>query len=175
MPRLKFSVQDVMFLGFCATFIVITRAALRLHLNVPGHAMFFTMFLLILSRACVPRLGAATVTGFLAGIICALLGMGKGGPLIILKFVLPALVVDLGGMIRPAFFLSVPLCVTVGVVAAATRFLTITMVELLIGVEQTIVFQHAIVASALNMVFGGLGAAFVPAVARRLKAAKLIP
>ena len=64
MPRPKFSIQDVLFLGFCATFIVITRAALRLHLNVPGHAMFFTMFLLILSQACVPRLGAATITGF---------------------------------------------------------------------------------------------------------------
>jgi len=61
------SLQDALYLGFCATFIIITRAALRVHLKIPGHSMFFMMFFLMLGRACVPKRGAATLTGLIAG------------------------------------------------------------------------------------------------------------
>ena len=30
--------KEALFLGFCAVFILFTRAALRLHLGIPGHA-----------------------------------------------------------------------------------------------------------------------------------------
>jgi hypothetical protein len=97
----KFTLQEALFLAFCACFIVITRAVFRLHLNIPGHAMFFTMFFLILGRGCVPKMGAATLVGLLAGLLCTLLGMGKGGPLILMKFLFPALMVDLVGFFPP--------------------------------------------------------------------------
>src|SRR5208283_5567682 len=83
----RFSLKDAIFLGFCATFIVITRAGLRLHFNIPGHAMFFMCFFLLLAAGCVPKMWAATVTGLVAGIVAVLLGMGQGGPLMLLRFI----------------------------------------------------------------------------------------
>jgi hypothetical protein len=76
----KFTLRDVIFLRFYATFRIITRSGLRLHLNIPGHAMFFTMFFLILASGCVPKTWAATLVGLVAGCRAVLLGIGKEGP-----------------------------------------------------------------------------------------------
>ncbi len=87
----RLETREALLLAFFATFIVLAKAALRWHLHIPGHAMFATALFLLLARACVPRMGAATAVGLLAGLVCAALGMGKGGPLIAVKLVLPGL------------------------------------------------------------------------------------
>jgi len=42
--------------------ILVAKAALRLHLKVPGHSMFFTMFFLLIARGCVQHRLAGTFT-----------------------------------------------------------------------------------------------------------------
>ena len=170
----RFTLQEAVCLGFCASLIVITRGGLRLHLNVPGHAMFFTMFFLILGRGCVPRLGAATLVGLVAGLLCTLLGMGKGGPLIILKFVIPGLIVDGGGIIYSGFPESYVACGLIGAIASASRFLTIVIVEWVIGMDWSVILQHAAISSSFGVLFGAIGSLMCPPIVRRLKASGLI-
>jgi len=164
---LGLTMQEALFLGFCATFIVIARAALRLHLKIPGHAMLFTMFFLMLGRACIDKRGAATLIGLVAGCLAILLGMGKGGPLVLLKFVLPAMLVDLGAWIYPGFGTRPIACLLIAMAASATRAVTLILVEWLIGVETVIMLQHAVIATASGMAFGAVGGLLVPYVARR--------
>jgi hypothetical protein len=166
--------RDALYLGFCATFIVITRAVFRLHLNIPGHAMLFTMFFLMLGRACVPYKWAATLVGFVAGALSMLLGMGKGGPLVISKAIFPGLVVDLGIALFPSLPSRFLPSVLLGCVASATRFFFFLLVDWLLGVDPAVLLQHALFSSALTTVFGGAGGALVPSVVRRLKAHQLI-
>ena len=171
----KFTLQEALCLAFCACFIVITRAVFRLHLNIPGHAMFFTMFFLILGRGCVPRPGAATLVGLLAGLICTLLGMGKGRrPLIILKFLLPGLIVDLAGLFSHGLAGSYLACAIVGALGAASRFLTIIAVEWIIGMDWDLILQHALISSGCGVIFGVLGSLMVPPIVRKLAAHGLI-
>jgi hypothetical protein len=167
--------RDALYLGFCATFIVITRAVFRLHLNIPGHAMLFTMFFLMLGRACVPYQWAATLIGFVAGALSMLLGMGKGGPLVISKAVFPGLVVDLGIALFPNLPTRFVSSILLGCLASATRFFFFLLVDWLLGVDATVLLQHALFSSVLTTIFGGLGGAMVPAIVRRLKAHQLIP
>jgi hypothetical protein len=171
----NFTLQDALYLGFCATFIVITRAGLRLHLKIPGHSMFFTMFFLMLGRACVPKKGAATLIGLIAGILGTLLGMGKGGPLNILKFVLPGFVVDMAFVLYPLIPTSYVACIIAGAAASSTRFFPSVLIDSLVGMDKTIVVQHALIGAGMGMIFGGLGSAMVPPIIRRLKAHGLIP
>jgi hypothetical protein len=168
------TLQEALFLGFCATFIVITRVVLRLHLKIPGHAMLFTMFFLILGRACVPKKGAGTVIGLVAGCMSMLIGMGKGGPLGILKFLLPGIVVDLGAKLFPVLGTSYVATILVGIVASATRIVSQMVVEWIIGMEHALIIQHAVISSTAGMVFGGVGAALVPPIAKRLRLHGLI-
>jgi len=63
----------------------------------------------------------------------------------------------------------------VGAAAGATRFASLALVELLIGVEPALILGHALVAGGAAAAFGALGGALVPPVARRLRAHGVIP
>lgn len=169
----RFTLREAILLGFCATFIVVTRAGLRLHLHLPGHAMFFLMFFLLLARGVVQKTGAATLTGLIAGLASVLLGI-TGSPLILIKFLIPSLLVDLGGLVYPRFSAHYLPCILLGVIATSVRALSVSGLEWLVGMEQEIILQKALITALINSVYGGLGAALVPAIIRRLQANNLI-
>lgn len=170
----RFTLQEAVLLGFCATFIILTRAGLRLHLHLPGHVMFFTMFFFLLARGCVPKIGAVTMVGLITCLASVLFGMWKGGPMVLVKFLLPALVVELAGIISPAFLASMLACAMVGIVASAARVMAATGVEVLIGMEEEIIVGKALVSVVANGLFGAAGALAVPAILRRLRRNGLI-
>lgn len=165
-PELK----DSLFLGFCAVFIIVTRVALRLHLKIPGHSMFFTLFFLFLARGCVRYRFAATYTGLISGLIAVVLGLGKGGPLILIKFVLPAIVIDVSAMLLPGLFGSVFLCAIVGLLASATMFFNTYLIDYLVGMDSELILAHAMIKSLSAMAFGVVASLFIPSVIRKLKA-----
>lgn len=162
--------RDALFLGFCAVFILFTRAALRLHLGIPGHAMFFSVFFLMLARAAVRYRLSASFVGFLAGAMATVLGLGKGGPLILLKFVLPAIVVDIGALLLPGLFGSHILCGLVAAAASATKMIDTYIVDTLVGMDSAIVLQHAALKALGGVAFGVAGSQLIPPVVRKLRA-----
>jgi len=165
------TLKDALFLGFCAVLIIAARAALRLHLKIPGHSMLFTLFFLLLARGCVRNNLAAAYTALLAGIMALILGMGKGGPLILIRYLLPALVVDgMAFVLADRLFQSVLLCVLTALLAVSTRFFTDAGMDWLAGMEFSVILRHAGIQTASNMAFGGIGAIGVPAVLRKLQA-----
>ncbi len=171
----RFTLREALVLGFCATFIVLTRAALRLHLSLPGHSMFFLMFFLLMARGCVPKIGAATLVGLIAGLVCLMLGMAKMGPLILANFVLPALAVDIAGAVYPRMVSSYVACVLVGILAAISKNVSGIGIDFLMGMEEEVILQHVVITTASSAAFGALGASLVPPVVRRLQANNLIP
>ena len=171
----RLALKESLFLGFCAALLVITKAAFRWHLGISGHAMLFTTFFLLLARGCVSFRAAACLTGLLAGIAAAVLGMGKGGPLVIGKFLLPALAVDLGALLLPWLFGSFLLCALVGVAAGATKFFGTIAIDLLVGMDSTIAWRHSLFEAFTAMAFGALGALGIPPILRRLRAYGVLP
>ena len=162
--------KEALFLGFCAVFILFTRAALRLHLGIPGHAMFFTVFFLLLARGCVPYRFSASFVGLLSGVMAVVLGLGRGGPLIMIKFVLPAVVVDVGVLLIPGVFGSFLLCALLAAAAASTKAIDTILVDYLVGMDKTIILQHALLKSLGGVVFGVAGSLLIPPVIRKLRA-----
>jgi hypothetical protein len=97
--------------------------------------------------------------------------MGKGGPLILIKYLLPALVVDaMAVVLADSLFQSMLLCMLTAILAASTRFLSDSAMDVLAGMEFSIVVRHAGLQTASNVVFGSIGALGVPAVLRKLRA-----
>jgi hypothetical protein len=169
-----FPLKDAIFLGFCAMFIVLTKAALRLHLNISGHSMFFLIFFLMLARGCVKYRLAALFTGLLAGLTAMAFGMGKGGPLMLLKFLFPAAAIDLGAFLYPALFVSTPSTLLLAFAACASRFVSDYAVDYLVGMDKAIMLQHALIKSAGGITFGMAGGLFIPPVIRKLKTRGII-
>lgn len=170
----QFTLREALLLGFCATFVIVTRAGLRLHLHLPGHVMFFTMFFFLLARGCVPKIGSAALVGLITCIASVILGMGMGGPIVLAKYLLPALVVEAAGLIAPSYLNHMLACAAVGVIASATRVAASTGVEWLMGIEEEVLVSKALVSAAGNSLFGGLGALAVPSIVRILRKNGLI-
>ena len=168
------NLKDGLFLGFCAIFIVLTRLAFRLKLSISGHSMFFMIFALLLARASVRSRFAATMTGFIAGIVGVLFGMGKGGPFMLVKFLMPGIVIDAVYLFVPGMTTSFIACFLTALAASSTRFFSTSLVDFLIGMDRAILFQHALINSIGSMLFGGAGSLFVPPIVKKLQAHGII-
>ncbi len=170
----NFTLSEGLWLGFCATFMIVTKAVLRLHLHLTGHAMFFTMFFFLLGKGSVPKRGSATFIGLVAGILALMLGMGKDGPLVIFKYVVAGAIIDVACALYPRLVDSYAGCALAAALASTSKIMTLVMVEMMAGMDTTLVMQHAAIASVMNILFGVLGSLMVPPVLRRLRAAGLI-
>ena len=170
----KLTLRDSLFLGFCAVFIVVFRMAFRWHLGISGHSMFFTIGLLLLARGCVSFRWSAIFTGALSGGMALMLGLGKGGPLIIAKFLFPALIIDLSALACPLFFGSYFAVAFVAALAAATKFFQVAFMDWLVGMDPMMILQHALLEVAGAVFFGVAGSLFVPPVLRKLKAREVV-
>ncbi|MBW2558179.1 MAG: hypothetical protein JRD69_04990 [Deltaproteobacteria bacterium] len=168
------TLSEGLWLGFCATFMIVTKAIFRLHLHLTGHAMFFTIFFFLLGKGTVKKKWGATFIGLIAGILALLLGMGKDGPLVIVKYVVSGLVIDAACILYPRVLESYVGCALVAAVASTSKVLTLVIVEMLAGMDGALIMQHAAIASVMNMIFGILGSLAVPSIIRRLKANGLI-
>jgi hypothetical protein len=171
----RFTMREALLLGFCATFIVLTKATLRMKLGISGHSMFFLLFFLLLARGIVPKTGAATLVALLAGGISIALGLAHKGPVIMLNFLLPALVLDFAGIFLPQMTSRHLLCLLIGGIAAASKGVSSAVVELIAGAPMKIVIQAAAIEGAGGVIFGMLGALPVPSIIRKLRTNRLIP
>jgi len=164
------SLRDSLFIGFCAVFLVCARAALRLHLKIPGHSMFFSLFFLLVARGSVPFRWAGTMCGCLSGLMALTLGIGNGGPLLLIKFILPGLIVDVMALLFPKMFQSMFLCGLTGILAGFSQFAIGFSIDYLIGMHPDVLVQHALIKSMGNILFGAAGGLAVPAVLKKLQA-----
>jgi len=168
------SLRDALFLGFCAVLIVASRMAFRWHLGINGHSMFYTLFFLLLARGCVNYRWSSFISAFFAGLMAVLLGLGKGGPLILAKFILPALVIDLSAIVWPLFFTSYLGVAAVAATAASTKFFVTCFMDWLVGMDPLLMLEHALIEMFGAVVFAIAGSLFIPVVLRKLRARGVI-
>lgn len=95
------SLNDALLLGSLALIFVAVKSVFRFKLGLTGHSLFFLMTTLLLARGLVPTRGSVFYCGLIAGLLAMVLGVGKGGPLVVLKFLLPAMAVELALLALP--------------------------------------------------------------------------
>ena len=76
-----FSTFQLILLALFSALVVVSKIALRLPMQLPGHSGIFWMAIVIVAAGVVPKRGAASVVGLTSGIIAAFLGMGDFGAL----------------------------------------------------------------------------------------------
>lgn len=171
---IHFDLQDALFIGFCATLLVALKSMLRLKLGLSGHSMFLMTFFYLICYGIVGRLGAISACGVLSGLVAMALSVGKGGPLILLKFALPALAMDLSLIVFANLFTLRWRCIAVGLVGCLAWAGKGWVEDILVGMT----LQVAWVQFGLSMLKGGvftvLGACLVPPVLERLQSHDLL-
>jgi hypothetical protein len=132
--------------------------------------MLFTIFFLMTARGCVLHPLASTFTGFMAGIMAMVLGLGKSGPLMLIIFMLPGVVIDVSASAAPVLFQSYFLSGVIAALAASTKFIQAFIMDYLVGMDSAVIIQHALLDASSAVLFGAIGGLFVPPVIRKLKA-----
>lgn len=162
--------REALLLAFFASLMVLARGGLHWPLHIPGHAMFATALFLILARGCVPRAGAASATGLVAGLGWAALGAGRGGPLVGLDLILPAIVVDAAAALPLRRLPASLRWVLVGAMAGAAGFFPAAARELVTGAPGAVLAHQPLLAAAAKTCFGALGGGMAAAILGRLRA-----
>lgn len=162
--------REALLLALFAGLMVLARGGLHWHLHIPGHAMFATALFLILARGCVPRAGAASAAGLAAGLGWAALGAGRGGPLVGLDLILPAIAVDVGAALPVRGLPASLRWAVVGALAGAVGFFPAAGRELVMGAPGALLAQQPFLAAAAKACFGALGGGMAAAILGRLRA-----
>ncbi|WP_394202728.1 core component of ECF transporter [Shewanella waksmanii] len=174
MSQKSFHLQDALFIGFCATLLVALKSMLRLKLGLTGHSMFLMCFFYLICYGGVGRYGAITLCGVLAGLVAMVLSVGKGGPLILAKFALPAVAMDITLLLLPSVLPMLWRFIALAIAATLAWALKGFVGDLLVGFS----LQVSLVKAAKSLFFGSLfavaAAMIVPTVLRRLKSHDLL-
>jgi len=166
----RLSLKEALFIGFCAVFAVLLRVAFRLKLHITGHSMLPTVFFLMLARGSVRYRFAAIFAGLLAGSAAMFLGFAKAGPLIVVKYLAAAAVIDALAWLLPGRFRTVFWSGLTGALAGSTKFFTDYATGYLADMDPGVNLQRALLEGAGAALFGLLAGVLLPIVLRRLRA-----
>ncbi|MBR9727313.1 core component of ECF transporter [Shewanella intestini] len=172
--KLSFNLQDALFIGFCATLLVAIKSMMRLKLGLSGHSMLLMTFFYLICYGVVGKKGCITVCGLVTGILAMMLSVGKGGPVLIIKFGLPALAMDLTLLFIAGLFSFRWQSLILAATASIAWGLKSGIGHLLAGMT----LQVALAKFGLEVVQGGffalIAALLVPSVLNRLQAHDLV-
>ncbi|QYJ75552.1 MULTISPECIES: core component of ECF transporter [Shewanella] len=178
--KTELGLQQALFIGFCAALMIALKSMLRLKLGLSGHSMLLMSFFYLLCHLVVARPGAMLACGLLSGLLAMMLGVGKSGVLLLVKFGAPAAAMELMALILPAIkpgnrmaglYLRLGMLAFAGALAWGLRDVVGT---LLAGMALPAALLAGAMEFAGGFVFALVGAALIPPVIRRLKAHDLI-
>lgn len=76
-----FSTFELILLALFSSLVVVSKIALHLPVQIPGHSGIFWMAILVVARGLVPKTGALSLVGVTSGLLAAFMGLGDLGPL----------------------------------------------------------------------------------------------
>jgi hypothetical protein len=171
----RFTLRESLVVGLCATFIVLSSLFIYIPSLLPAHKVLAVVFFLLLGRGCVRPALAATVIGLLAGRIALYPGLGRGGPIQLVRYVTAGGLADGLYLLMPAMTGSRLFGSLAGAFMGATWFPLAFLVDLVVGMAAGAAAQHALLKTVSATVFGALGGFLAPTVVRRLRASGLLP
>jgi hypothetical protein len=152
-----FSTFQLFLLCLFAALIVVSKIALRLPLQLPGHSGIFWMAIMIVAARVVPKPAAASLVGLTSGILAAFLGLGDFGALdTFVSYTMVGVGVDLALLLLPNLenFVSAAL---VGAIGHLAKFLVKWVFGLISGAPIGFVALGLVRSILGYIIFGALG------------------
>jgi hypothetical protein len=163
------SLRDALLVTILAALAIGAKQLLRLPLKLPGHGFTLTAFLGLLAIGRVARPGAGTLFGVLSGLLALLLGLGKGGLLEPLRWIIPFASLDLLLMMGVSPVAGLGRAIFVGAVAGLLRAGTGAAVDLLVGLPLDWILANLAIKASTHLAFGALGASLALPILHRLE------
>lgn len=121
---------DVIRLSMFGTLISVSRFLLMLPIGIPGHTSIYWMGLLVLGKGLIPKFGSGTIMGIVSGLLAIVFGLGKEGPLLAFKCIVPGMLLD----VLAIFFLYKLGSIWVGAIIGALISFSKLLASMALGV-----------------------------------------
>jgi len=166
---MRMNLADVLRLSMFGTLIGISNFLLVLPIGIPGHTSIYWMGLLVLGKGLIPKLGSGTIMGIVSGILAIVFGLGKEGPLLAFKFIVPGMLLD----VLAIMFLYQLESVWVGGICGALISLSKLLASIVLGVILQIPMVFLTMGfgyvSLLYVIFRAIGGVLASVLIKRLK------
>ena len=170
----SFTLQNALFIGFCATLLVAIKSMMRMKLGLTGHSMFLMSLFYLVCYGATNKVGSMSLCGLLAGMLAMILGVGKGGPFLLLKFALPAFAMDIALIFITNMFTLRWRCIVLAIIGSVAWASKSWIQNLLAGMDPQVAFVQFGLSSVKGGLFAIAGALLIPIIINRLDAHDLL-
>lgn len=160
---------DVIRLTMFGTLISVSRFVFQLPIGVPGHTSVYWMGLLMLGKGLIPKFGAGTIMGIVSGILAIVFGLGKEGPLMALKCIVPGVLLDILAILFFNKLESIWVGVIIGSLISWSKLLTSIALGIVLDIPMVFLAMGFGYATLLHVVFGAAGGVLAAVLIKRLK------
>ena len=165
----RMSLADVIRLTMFGTLISVSRFLLQLPIGVPGHTSIYWMGLLILGKGLIPKFGSGTIMGIVSGILAIVFGLGKEGPLLAFKCIVPGMLLDVLAILFLQKLESVWVGAICGALISFSKLLTSIALGVILKIPMVFLAMGFGYASVLHLGFGAIGGVIAAILIKRLR------
>lgn len=165
----KLSLADLLRSTMFGTITAVINDITRMPLKMPGHTSIWWMGILLLGKGIVPKFGSGIIMGIVSGILAVVLGLGKEGVFVFLKYFAPGLLIDFLAL----FFLNKLDSLVVGGICGALMSLSKMIADIVVGTIINIPLLFLVAGlgfvSLSHLIYGAIGGVLAAILIKRLK------
>ncbi|WP_134218948.1 MULTISPECIES: hypothetical protein [Pelotomaculum] len=160
---------DVIRLTMFGTLISVSRFVFQLPIGIPGHTSVYWMGLLMLGKGLIPKFGAGAIMGIISGILAIVFGLGKEGPLLAFKCIVPGVLLDILAILFLNKLESIWVGVIIGALISWSKLLASIVLGVMLDIPMVFLAMGFGYATLLHVVFGAAGGVLAAVLIKRLK------
>ena len=165
----RLGLADVIRLTMFGTLISVSRFLLQLPIGVPGHSSIYWMGLLVLGKGLIPKFGSGTIMGIVSGILAIVFGLGKEGPLLAFKCIVPGVLIDFLAILFLFKLGSVWVGAIIGALISFSKLLASIALGVILDIPMVFLAMGFSYAAILHLIFGAIGGVIASILIKRLK------
>lgn len=160
---------DVIRLTMFGTLISVSRFLFQLPVGIPGHTSVYWMGLLILGKGLIPKFGAGAIMGIVSGILAVVFGLGKEGPLLVFKCIVPGVLLDILAILFLQKLESIWVGIIIGALISWSKLLASITLGVILDIPMVFLAMGFGYATLLHVIFGAAGGVLATVLIKRLK------
>ncbi|MCG9968821.1 hypothetical protein L9W92_12310 [Pelotomaculum terephthalicicum JT] len=160
---------DAIRLTMFGTLISVSRFVFQLPIGMPGHTSVYWMGLLMLGKGLIPKFGAGTIMGIVSGVLAIVFGLGKEGPLLAFKCIVPGVLLDILAILFLNKLESIWVGVIIGALLSWSKLLTSIALGVILDIPVVFLAVGFGYAALLHVIFGAAGGVLAAMLIKRLK------
>lgn len=163
------SLADVLRLAMLGTLTSVARYLLQLPIGIPGHSSVYWMAILIVGKGLIPKNGSGTLMGIVSGLLAIVLGLGKEGPLLAFKCIVPGMLLDVLAILFVNKLESIIVSAIIGAMISFSKLLASIALGVILDIPMVFLAMGFGYATLLHVIFGAIGGGIAAVLIKRLK------